>query len=274
MSLPSNDGYTGMSDVVWDTIVRADTNPALHRVELLFGGGDAPWNGRDRRDVTYYLTSVRPDLVLMSHRSCEAMCNDNFPDCFRVDRNRWCGRRFAKSRSGTRAAIGHALRVHAKSVAREQALWAVLVLYDARGRWRRVRTWPNVAVTIAEKKGANAREPVYDDDSPGGAGERYDSGEEESCSLSFMQKCATVWRVPLLAFFGLLMLALLLVLVHVLTRKEPASVAIVEPDDTSTAGGGDNGAGSPIEQPTEQRHDANDTVYLPGHMSVALREPS
>lgn len=180
-------------DKVWNVVATVDANPAISHVELLFGTSDCPWNGKDSRSVTYYLTSIRPDLVLMSHRDCYAVCNSDFPDCFRIDEQRLCGRRFSKTPEGLSKAVRKAAQIHHKSIAREKSMWVVMVVYDKNGWWKRLETWEDINDIITANDTSN---------------EKIDSFE------SFLESCHGL----LIAVVSIIVIFLVLLLIHFVTK--------------------------------------------------------
>lgn len=163
-------------DSVWQTIVSTDVDAKRSHVELLFGAGPVPWNGKNQKNVTYYLTSQPvTNLVLLSFNSCISLCTETFPRCYRVTYAsqqsndvspqssdgvildsprdhvlRQCGRKFSKSRHGVRNAVLMARYAHLTSLAKERQQWAVLVLYSIDGSHEIVDTWDNLDAVFPE----------------------------------------------------------------------------------------------------------------------------
>ena len=181
-ALVLQDKFAAVSARIWRATVAADVDPQLSHIELMFGSGSAPWNGKTQRQVTYYLSSHRTgEFVLLSFNACMAMCTDEFPRCYRVtyaktltdaptaanksERSadlrddssivedhpenrivRQCGRSFPKSLCGVETALRMAHYAHLISLAKERQQWATLVEYAADGSFRILETWADVGL--------------------------------------------------------------------------------------------------------------------------------
>lgn len=202
-----------LCEAVWQAIEYTDRTPEQDFVEVLFGVGP-PWDGETHLETTYYLTSIRNDrLVLVSQNPCRLFCTTFFPHCYRVGRENLCGQRYERSRDGVRAALRDVVRVHEHSPTSERPMWAVLVLYDANARGRRVKTWEDI-----EHPSVKCAAP--------------------ESSASGLARWWEAYNTVCWAAVGFVALAMVLLVMSVVTRRKSPS------DYTSDDEGGANGGKS------------------------------